>query len=179
LNCPNCNQRLQIPQPTTPAAPPINKTILAAEESGPSPAIYAPPQPSYPSQPPIPVLQEMAAAPPAIPTAAVRRETCLECGADLTGRDRLHTCGDCGAALCSAICQREHRYHAHSPKKRRRPEICDRCGSTARPYESTVISQAGWITFALLLVFFFPLFWIGLLMTESRIKCSDCGAFLD
>lgn len=35
IHCPDCNQRLQIPQPTTPAPapqPPLNKTILANEE---------------------------------------------------------------------------------------------------------------------------------------------------
>ena len=182
LNCPSCNQRLQIPQPSTPAAPPINKTVLAQEET-------SAPGPAYVSMTPTPVTPSAAAQPapqaPEIPTLPVapqptRREGCLECGTDLTNRQRVQTCGDCGALLCSAACQREHRYHAHS-RRRRRParEQCDRCGSTARPYETTVISQGGWITFALLLVFFFPLFWIGLLMTETRVRCADCGAYLD
>ena len=112
----------------------------------------------------------------------VRREGCLECGIDVTNRSRVQTCPDCGAVLCSAMCYREHRYHAH-PRPRRRerrrdPVECDRCGSTRPPYSTTAISEGGWVTFVVLLVLFFPLCWIGLLMTERRWTCSDCGARL-
>lgn len=182
LNCPSCNQRLQIPQPSSPGAPPVNKTVLAPEETPAAGLAYVPmtATPVTPSTapPPLPQSHEVPTIPVAPPTT--RRESCLECGVDLTQRQRVQTCSDCGALLCSASCEREHRYHAH-PRRRRRlaREQCDRCGSTARPYESTVISQAGWITFAILLVFFFPLFWVGLLMTETRVRCADCGAYLD
>jgi DNA-directed RNA polymerase subunit RPC12/RpoP len=177
INCPNCNQRLQIPQPSTPSTtPPINKTILASEE-GPFAPAHAPPASQVPA--PIPTLPVMEPTARISSGPAVRRESCLECGVDLTERQRVQTCADCGSLLCSANCYREHRYHSHSRKRRPRKEVCDVCGSTARPYEVNVISQAGWITFALLLVFFFPLFWIGLLITEPRVKCSDCGAYLD
>ncbi len=37
------------------------------------------------------------------------------------------------------------------------------------------ISTAGWITFAVLLIVFFPLFWIGLLIKENYHMCSHCG----
>ena len=37
------------------------------------------------------------------------------------------------------------------------------------------ISTAGWITFAVLLVFFFPLFWIGLLIKEDAVVCQTCN----
>jgi hypothetical protein len=37
------------------------------------------------------------------------------------------------------------------------------------------ISTAGWITFAVLLVFFFPLFWIGLLIKEDVRICPACN----
>jgi hypothetical protein len=79
------------------------------------------------------------------------------------------------------MCYREHRFHAHAPRPKSRPrrEVCPNCGSTARPYETTAISQSGWVVFAVLLVFFFPLFWIGLLMTETQVRCADCGARLD
>ncbi len=185
LNCPSCNQRLQIPQPSTPAAPPVNKTVLAPEVTASAghddvPMAIEPQSPSA-SPPPVPQSQGIPAAPPTVPLAPqpTRRETCLECGVDLTQRQRVQTCGDCGALLCSAACEREHRYHAHRRRRRRAREQCDRCGSTARPYETTAISPAGWVTFALLLVCFFPLFWVGLLMTETRVRCADCGAFLD
>jgi hypothetical protein len=100
----------------------------------------------------------------------------------LSGRARVQTCADCGSTFCSAACYREHRYYAHSRrrKKKRRPQRaeCPFCDSTARPYSTWVISQAGWILFAVLLLFFFPLCWIGLLMTEPEYRCSDCGARL-
>ncbi len=79
-------------------------------------------------------------------------------------------------------CYREHRYYAHSrrERKKRRPEKaeCPYCDSTARPRCTMVISQAGWVLFIVLLFLFFPLCWIGLLMTEPEYRCRDCGARL-
>jgi hypothetical protein len=37
------------------------------------------------------------------------------------------------------------------------------------------ISQAGWITFAVLIATCWPLCWIGLLMNEDYLACGDCG----
>ena len=175
MNCPDCNQRLQIPQPSTPpAAPPLNKTILASEEP-----------PAGPSSPPtvesagnIPVVH---LGKPLREPAPARRESCLECGIDISQRQRVQTCPDCSAVLCSSGCYREHRYQTHAPARKSRPrrEECDRCGSTARPYRTQVITEGGWILFAVLLVFFFPLCWIGLLMTETEWRCADCRARLD
>lgn len=178
LNCPDCYQRLQIPQPSTPPpAPAVNKTILALEES-PSAPTPRTARPSPPAVPPVPIptvelVEETA--------PALRRESCLECGADITRRARVQTCPDCGSLFCSAGCYREHHYHAHAQKekKRSRPVECPHCGSREPPYAVTKISQAGWITFALLLVFFFPLFWIGLLITETEWRCRDCRRLLD
>jgi len=182
INCPDCGQRLQIPPPSAPPPPPINKTILATEESA-APVPVHVPSPRPQPVPPTPILtarvsEEAPARAPA-PSPA-RRESCLECGKDITERTRVQTCPDCGSLFCSAGCFREHDYHAHAKKaKKRRRDECHRCGSTARPHEISAISQAGWITFALLLVFFFPLFWIGLLITETQVVCPDCGARLD
>jgi DNA-directed RNA polymerase subunit RPC12/RpoP len=187
LNCPGCNQRLQIPQPSTPPPPPVNKTILATEEPpATAPAPAASPSPRHPApvaEAPLDVLPVVEAAPPRRDSEpARRRESCLECGANITGRARVQTCSDCGSSFCSAACYREHRYYAHSRrrKKKRRPEKaeCPYCDSTARPYSTWVVSQGGWVVFAVLLVLFFPLCWIGLLMTEPQYKCSDCGARL-
>jgi DNA-directed RNA polymerase subunit RPC12/RpoP len=183
LNCPDCSQRLQIPQPSKPPPQPINKTVLAQEEpptraagpsgSRPQPTLAPPPS----AVPTLTVQLVEDSSTPASPTPPAQRETCLECGRDVTNRARLQTCPDCGALFCSATCYRDHRYHAHAPKPKPRTQYveCGHCGSTARPYRSTVISQSGWITFVLLLIFFFPLFWIGLLMTEMKYTCSDCG----
>lgn len=52
---------------------------------------------------------------------------------------------------------------------------CPACMSTYLPRLEKKISTGGWITFALLLVFFFPLFWIGLLMKEEMQVCPTCN----
>jgi hypothetical protein len=41
------------------------------------------------------------------------------------------------------------------------------------------ISTAGWIVFAVLLVFFFPLFWVGLLIKEDVQVCPNCTSKVD
>jgi hypothetical protein len=180
LNCPGCNQRLQIPQPSTPAPPPINKTVLATEEQAGAPSPPAPPA----AVRPLDTLAVVEEAPAKRESGRpARRENCLECGANLSDRDRVQTCSDCGATFCSAGCYREHRYYAHSrrKKKKRRPERiqCPYCDSTERPRTVWVISQSGWILFAVLLFVFFPLCWVGLLMTDPEHRCYDCGRRLD
>ena len=52
---------------------------------------------------------------------------------------------------------------------------CPRCASQLMPQVTRKISSAGWLTFALLLVFFFPLFWIGLLIKEDVRTCPVCN----
>jgi DNA-directed RNA polymerase subunit RPC12/RpoP len=195
LNCPDCNQRIQVPQPSTPApVAPVNKTILAEEV----PAATAAPPPAPPPPPPAPIVPTLKAVvksddeePPS--RRSERRESCLECGIDITDRARVQTCPDCGSLFCSAACFRDHNKNAHDTKKKsrrrddddddrdrdrhpRRVEECRNCGTSRRPITTTAISDGGWITFVLLLIFFFPLCWIGLLMTETRVKCSECGS---
>ena len=51
---------------------------------------------------------------------------------------------------------------------------CPRCGTTAPPQITSKISDGGWIVFVLMLLFCFPLFWIGLLMKEEQRVCSMC-----
>jgi RNA polymerase subunit RPABC4/transcription elongation factor Spt4 len=53
---------------------------------------------------------------------------------------------------------------------------CPNCMSQFLPVTERRISTAGWITFAVLLVFFFPLFWIGLLIKEDVHICPSCNA---
>lgn len=180
LNCPDCNQRLQIPQPSKPpVAPAVNKTILAVAESASNP----PPSATRPTPavPPVPPRQVELVEQVTSPSESATRENCLECGVDITLRSRVQTCPDCGSLFCSAACYREHHYHAHARKEKRssRPVECSYCGSNKPPHRTSQISPAGWIIFALLLVFFFPLCWIGLLMTESEYRCWDCGKRLD
>ena len=56
------------------------------------------------------------------------------------------------------------------------PYRCPHCMSQFLPRIERRISTAGWITFAVLLVFFFPLFWIGLLIKEEIRTCPSCNA---
>src|SRR5262245_830411 len=57
--------------------------------------------------------------------------------------------------------------------------VCSCCGSDAPPIYTQQVSAAGWIVFALLLVFVCPLIcWIGLFIKEDVKKCSECGARL-
>lgn len=52
---------------------------------------------------------------------------------------------------------------------------CPRCSSQMLPKVVKRISTAGWIVFAALMVFFFPLFWIGLLIKEDTRMCPVCN----
>lgn len=53
---------------------------------------------------------------------------------------------------------------------------CPACMGQYLPRLERRISTAGWITFAVLLVFFFPLFWIGLLIKEDVRVCPGCNS---
>ncbi len=55
---------------------------------------------------------------------------------------------------------------------------CPACQSTVPPRMERRISTGGWITFAALLIFFFPLFWIGLLIKEDVLVCQTCNSRL-
>lgn len=51
---------------------------------------------------------------------------------------------------------------------------CPRCGTNHLPQVTKKVSTAGWVVFAVLLVFFLPLFWIGLLIKEEVRTCPVC-----
>jgi hypothetical protein len=51
---------------------------------------------------------------------------------------------------------------------------CPNCGTHYLPVIERRVSTAGWITFALLLVFTVIFFWIGLLMREDVSVCPVC-----
>ncbi len=106
-NCPDCGQRLQIPQLASPPATVAVRII--------------PPAPSPQSPVPLPPAACEAVIPTVLPAIApaepARREHCLECGKDVTERPRVQTCPDCGSLFCSAGCFREHHYHAHSSRR--------------------------------------------------------------
>jgi hypothetical protein len=51
---------------------------------------------------------------------------------------------------------------------------CPNCATHMPPVIERKISTAGWITFAVLMVTVFPLFWIGLLIREDVPVCQIC-----
>ncbi len=55
---------------------------------------------------------------------------------------------------------------------------CPYCYSTAPPFTMQKISEAGWIVLVMMLLFCFPLFWIGLLMKVEERYCSSCRRLL-
>ena len=77
-----------------------------------------------------------------------------------------------------------HSEHSHAPLAQVQPHYfgqvfrCPACQSTVPPRSERRISTGGWITFAALLVFFFPLFWIGLLIKEDVLVCQTCNSKL-
>jgi hypothetical protein len=52
---------------------------------------------------------------------------------------------------------------------------CPFCQHAGPPIEKGRVPTRGWIVFAVLLIFCFPLCWLGLLMTEKYRLCASCG----
>ncbi len=52
---------------------------------------------------------------------------------------------------------------------------CPRCASQLMPKIEKKISAAGWIVFTVLLLTFFPLFWVGFLIKEEVKTCPVCN----
>jgi len=86
------------------------------------------------------------------------------------------------AAINSPQPLTQHIGQSAAPLEYRRPQQfappfhCPRCMSSLIPRMERRVSTAGWITFAVLLVFFFPLFWIGLLIKEDVQVCPACNS---
>jgi hypothetical protein len=96
---------------------------------------------------------------------------CPTCTKSLTITPELE-----GALVTCPFCGVEFRIDAALVSRRRRRRFqCPHCGTNEPPTLITQISVAGWVIFAVFLVFFFPLFWVGLLITERVPYCYDCG----
>jgi hypothetical protein len=54
------------------------------------------------------------------------------------------------------------------------PFACRVCGFNGHAMVVSKISVAGWVTFGVLLLVFLPLFWIGLLIKETKAQCPRC-----
>ena len=61
------------------------------------------------------------------------------------------------------------------PPRRRRGFRCPYCGTDEPPRARQRVSVAGWVVFAVLLLFCFPLCLIGLFITEEEKVCWGCG----
>ena len=112
--------------------------------------------------------------PPPLPAPSSRACVCPTCGRSLTITRELE-----GVLVTCPFCRLDFRTgsdHRAFPQPRRRPRFqCPHCGTSERPVQTTRISPAGWVIFAVFLVFFFPLFWVGLLITERQMYCYDYG----
>jgi transposase-like protein len=109
--------------------------------------------------------------------AGVPIEDCRYCGSSLSvpvaRLGEKVRCPRCGETVRAETALKRPPRRRGSRRWSERYE-CPECGCDEYPYRTTAISETGWILFAVLLVTFFPLFWIGLLMTEPRWVCPDC-----
>jgi hypothetical protein len=67
-------------------------------------------------------------------------------------------------------------------RRSRRDDVgfrCPFCGTDEIPLRQSKIATTGWIVFAVLLLLFWPLFFIGLLIKEEHKVCAECGMKLD
>lgn len=55
---------------------------------------------------------------------------------------------------------------------------CPFCQYQGPPDHKSKVSSTGWIIFCVLLIFCFPLCWIGLLSTEMKRSCGKCKSVL-
>lgn len=53
--------------------------------------------------------------------------------------------------------------------------VCPVCRASAPPLERDKVSTAGWVLFVVLLVFCFPICFIGLLQKEKYRVCAYCN----
>jgi DNA-directed RNA polymerase subunit M/transcription elongation factor TFIIS len=145
--CPHCGQRLQVPVPR-------DKTLLGEM----LPPEVSPAGPA-PTPPPPPVPRLVVTELPTSPARPPREEPHEVVEAPRPARRR----------------RRDDEDDEDEDGRPRRRFECPECGSTYRPITRSEISQSGWIVFAVLLVFFFPLCFLGLLMKDEYRVCADCG----
>lgn len=69
-------------------------------------------------------------------------------------------------------------YERPSRRPSRRGFRCPFCDSPEPPARREKVSAGGWVVLVVMLLFCFPLFFIGLLMKEEYRVCRDCGVKL-
>jgi hypothetical protein len=99
-------------------------------------------------------------------------ESCPNCG-----QPQTHPCPFCAEPI--RLEARKCR-HCKSFLDGSRPggggETCPYCKQQTRFVPNEQISVAGWIVFGVMVAFCLPLCWIGLLMKETKFRCSRCLA---
>jgi RNA polymerase subunit RPABC4/transcription elongation factor Spt4 len=177
--CPYCGQGIRVPTPdpsvpTRPLPAAGNPTKLGDWQAGPPPVANAYSSPTAP-----PPASPLPSEPPDVelmPAKGAGEKFCHECGAAI--RARAEICPKCGVRQPA----RERR--APRPRARPRrvervvigpPDQCPECDSDALFFRETRMSQTGLIVLIVLLLFFFPLFWIGFLIRDEIGVCPDCG----
>jgi hypothetical protein len=100
---------------------------------------------------------------------------CGSCGISLSShkaRVRQSTCPSCGILTIPGT-QTCPRCSVQLPVLHRGFK-CPYCSSTFDPIHKGKISSTGVIVFVVLLLFCFPIAWVGLLMKEDVVTCSSC-----
>ena len=68
------------------------------------------------------------------------------------------------------------RKHGYAPVVRLGPVLqCPFCHYTGPVRLEQKVSVGGWIVLCVVLIVFFPLFWIGLLIKDDYYACNSCG----
>ena len=127
---------------------------------------------TIPLDEPAPPAAERPLSLSAVPLGRVA--ACPTCGKSLTIPPELER-----ASVACPFCDGEFRsgggaYPERKRRVRRRRFRCPYCDSSELPIETRRVSSAGWAVFVIFLLFFLPLFWIGLLITEPETRCYDC-----
>jgi hypothetical protein len=57
--------------------------------------------------------------------------------------------------------------------------MCPQCGGQMALSPVKKVSSSGWIVFVILLIFFFPLAWVGLLIKKNVYFCLSCNTIIE
>ena len=111
---------------------------------------------------------------------------CPECGKcsrvpeDAPDDDGLVCCPRCAADFTLDDKPPPRKKKSHRREERRPSRFrCPFCGSREPPLTRQQVSGEGIFVFCLLLLFCFPLCFIGLLLTKTTHTCADCGVRMD
>jgi hypothetical protein len=182
--CKSCGQRLEVPAPQTP------RTVLGEITPTVEPLLDNPP---VVGEKIVTITCPSCGHQADAPASYLKREaTCPHCSTAFNPSKPAEEFNFREQSSALAVYRQPRRRDEYDeddedyrPRRRRRRRRdydddgygyrCPYCDTRSRPYRRSQISAGGWITFALMLLFCWPLFWIGLLITEEYSVCSRCG----